>query len=408
MNFETKWPTILLSKLLSCPLLNGHHQKGMTFGNGFKIVRMVDLYRGNIIDEGSLDRVEYPKKPKEDYALASGDILINRTSLKREGVAKAALVEKFSEPTYFDCSIIRARPNTQLADPKYLLRALNGPAVRPQIMRIAKTATITTVSQPGIRSLQIPLPPLAEQKRIAEILDAADALRQKRRESLAQLDTLLQSTFFDMFGDPVTNLLGWELNTLEELISSDLHSLKRGPFGGALKKEIFVPHGFKVYQQGNVIYDDFELGSYFISDSDYRRLSGFAVQPSDLLISCSGTIGKIAVVPCDALDGVMNQALLKIRLNPTKVLTSFFLALWRSAPFERRVLGMTHGTGMKNMKSMKELKSIRFILPPLELQRRFASIVESVENQKTSQRAHLEELNTLFASLQSRAFQGNL
>ena len=66
-----------------------------------------------------------------------------------------------------------------------------------------------------LQILQIPLPPLAEQKRIAGILDAADALRAKRREALAQLDTLLQSTFLDMFGDPVTNPMGWEVTTVE-------------------------------------------------------------------------------------------------------------------------------------------------------------------------------------------------
>ena len=72
-------------------------------------------------------------------------------------------------------------------------------------------ATFLQVSKGDIASLQIPLPPLAEQKRIAGILDAADALRAKRREALAQLDTLLQSTFLDMFGDPVTNPKGWEV-----------------------------------------------------------------------------------------------------------------------------------------------------------------------------------------------------
>ena len=75
--------------------------------------------------------------------------------------------------------------------------------------------------------LQIPLPPLAEQKRIAGILDAADALRAKRREALAQLDTLLQSTFLDMFGDPVTNPMGWEVRELKETKSR----VQIGPIG---------------------------------------------------------------------------------------------------------------------------------------------------------------------------------
>ncbi len=259
-----------------------------------------------------------------------------------------------------------------------------------------------------LKKTVIPLPPLAEQKRIAGILDAADSLRAKRREALAQLDTLLQSTFLDMFGDPVTNPMGWEVRQLPDLVTNEKHSLKRGPFGGALKKEIFVPDGFKVYEQKHVIYNDFDIGKYFIDEHDYTRLDAFKVKPDDLLISCSGTIGRIAVVPHSATAGVMNQALLKIRLDESRMLNSYFVGLWTSQPFEQQVLGMTHGTGMKNMKSMKELKSIDFITPPTDLQRRYAAIVESVEQQKAQMRTHLAELDALFASLQSRAFNGEL
>ena len=269
-------------------------------------------------------------------------------------------------------------------------------------------ANLPRLGPKQLASFQIPLPPLDEQKRIAGILDAADALRAKRREALAELDTLLQSTFLDMFGDPVTNPMGWEKRHLPDLVSKRKHALKRGPFGGALKKEIFVPEGFKVYEQKNVIYDDFDIGSYFVKKSDYERLAPFKVSSNNLLVSCSGTIGSIAVVPVHAAPGVMNQALLKIDLDESIMLNSFFLGLWRSQSFEQQVLGMTHGTGMKNMKSMNELKGINFLVPPIDLQHRFASVVESVEQQKARQCAHLAELDTLFTSLQARAFRGDL
>ena len=175
-----------------------------------------------------------------------------------------------------------------------------------------------------------------------------------------------------------------------------------------MKKEIFVPEGFKVYEQKNVIYDDFNIGSYFIRASDYERLAPFKVSSNNLLISCSGTIGRIAVVPLHAPPGVMNQALLKIDLDESIMLSSFFLAHWRSQSFEQQVLGMTHGTGMKNMKSMAELKGINFLVPPLNLQHHFAAIVESIGKQKASQCAHLAEIDTLFTSLQQRVFRGDL
>ena len=199
-----------------------------------------------------------------------------------------------------------------VADRDYLYWALGSIDYDRLVDRAAKGKTLNKAK---LKILKIPLPPLAEQKRIAGILDAADALRAKRRETLAQLDTLLQSTFHDMFGDPVTNPMGWEDSHLPDLVSKRKHALKRGPFGGALKKEIFVPEGFKVYEQKNVIYDDFNIGSYFIKTSDYERLVPFKISPNNLLISCSGTIGSIAAVPVHAAPGVINQALLKIDLD---------------------------------------------------------------------------------------------
>ena len=290
----------------------------------------------------------------------------------------------------------------------YLFYFLRTPGTVDLATSRCSGANLPRLGPRQLASFQIPLPPFEEQKRIAGILDAADALRAKRREALGQLDTLLQSTFLGMFGDPVTNPMGWEQRHLPEIVSKRKNALKRGPFGGALKKEIFVAEGFKVYEQKNVIYDDFDIGSYFIKKSDYERLSPFKVSSHDLLISCSGTIGRIAAVPLHAAPGVMNQALLKIDLDESAMLNSFFLSLWRSQSFERQVLGMTHGTGMKNMKSMAELKGINFVAPPLELQHRFATIVESVKQQRARQRAHLAELDILFASLQSRAFRGDL
>ena len=290
----------------------------------------------------------------------------------------------------------------------YLFYFLRTPGIVDLATSRCSGANLPRLGPKQLASFQIPVPPFEEQQRIAGILDAADVLRTKRREALGQLDTLLQSTFLGMFGDPVTNPMGWEQRHLPELVSKRKNALKRGPFGRALKKEIFVTEGFKVYEQKNVIYDDFDIGSYFIKKSDYERLSPFTVSSNDLLISCSGTIGRIAAVPLHAAPGVMNQALLKIDLDESTMLNSFFLSLWRSQSFEQQVLGMTHGTGMKNMKSMDELKGINFIVPPLTLQERFAGIVESVEQQKASQRTHLAELDNLFASLEARAFRGDL
>ena len=361
-----------------------------------------------ILDASDLIAVPSSLVKNPEKMLSAGDILVSSAN-SWNLVGKCCQVPKLQYPSTAGGFISILRPKTERLEPSYLYRWFSSNVVQRKLRSFAnQTTNISNLDHKRTLELQIPLPSPAEQKRIARILDAADALRAKRREALAQLDTLLQSTFLDMFGDPVANPMGWEDKHLTHLVSNRKHSLKRGPFGGALKKEIFVTEGFKVYEQRNVIYNDFDAGSYFVKDSDYERLIAFRIQPNDLLISCSGTIGRIAVVPVDAAPGIMNQALLKITLNESRMLNPFFLGLWRSEPFEQQVLGMTHGTGMKNMKSMSEIKSIKFPTPPLGIQCRFAAITESVERQKASQRAHLFELDTLFASLQSRAFRGDL
>ena len=111
--------------------------------------------------------------------------------------------------------------------------------------KVGRGANFKEVSKKIVEDLQIPLPPLAEQKRIAGILDAADALRAKRREALAQLDTLLQSTFLDMFGDPVTNPMGWTVTNRRKLLPVAKRALRNGPVSEPIV-ELFVDEGIRV------------------------------------------------------------------------------------------------------------------------------------------------------------------
>ena len=385
---------------------DGTHYTPPDVGQGIPFITVKDCSNDGHIDLVGCSHItgdEFAKAEKGNSAPKRGDILFSK-----DGTVGKVYVVDTRETFAVLSSLAILRPDASRLDASYFGWVLKTDSCLDQASQSKTGSAIRRIILKDLRKVRFPLPPLDEQKRIAGILDAADALLAKRREALAELDTLLQSTFLDMFGDPVTNPMGWEERHLPDLVSKRKHALKRGPFGGALKKEIFVPEGFKVYQQKNVIYDDFDLGSYFIKKSDYERLVPFKVSSNNLLISCSGTIGNIAAVPVHAAPGVMNQALLKIDLDESIMLNSFFLGLWRSQSFEQQVLGMTHGTGMKNMKSMNELKGINFLVPPINIQHRFAAIVESVEEQKVRQRAHLAELDTLFASLQSRAFRGDL
>ena len=273
-------------------------------------------------------------------------------------------------------------------------------SLTPLLEHFAPSTTVKIVKKSAFAEFQIPLPPLAEQKRIAAILDAADALRAKRREALAQLDTLLQSTFLNMFGDPLTNPMGWGVVAFESIGNSRLGKmLDKGKEVGDCQ--------FPYLANTNVQWGRFDLAALRTMDFSESDCEEFKLEHGDLLICEGGEVGRTAIWH-GAHDRIYFQkALHRVRLDPTVAVPEYvFQFMWfmaKNGGFRDLTTSATiaHLTGVK-------LKRLPCPRPPLELQHRFAAIVESVEQQKASQRTHLAELDTLFASLQSRAFRGDL
>lgn len=153
----------------------------------------------------------------------------------------------------------------------------------------------------------------------------------------------------------------WDIATLEEVAVEK--GLVRGPFGGALKKEYFVPTGYKVYEQRNAIYATTGIGQYYISEDKFSELRRFEVRSSDLIVSCSGTIGRIFRIPDNAPKGIINQALLKIKLNDS-IDHDYFLHYFKSSSFQSAIIEGTQGGAMKNLVGMAEFKNTLLPLPP--------------------------------------------
>lgn len=204
---------------------------------------------------------------------------------------------------------------------------------------------------------------------------------------------------------------GWAIVELGQLCL-DKEGLRRGPFGSAIKKEFFVEDGYKVYEQSNAIYDDVNRGKYFISEKKYHELINFNVQPDDLIVSCSGTLGKIAQIPKYAKPGVINQALLRIRLVPEIIDTKYFLYFFRSAQFQRKIFDQSQGTAMSNLIGIKDFKLIDLLLPPLPEQHRivakieelFSSLDKGIESLKTAE----QQLKVYRQAVLKWAFEGKL
>ena len=163
----------------------------------------------------SIERYECSDAPSRARQLVETDDVLVATV--RPNLNGAALVNGAHHGMTASTGYCVLRPDKDKLDSRFLFHWVKTGVFVQRMVDVATGANYPAVSDAKIKASKIPLPPLAEQKRIAGILDAADALRAKRREALAQLDTLLQSTFLDMFGDPVTNPMGWEKPPLEDL-----------------------------------------------------------------------------------------------------------------------------------------------------------------------------------------------
>ncbi len=297
------------------------------------------------------------------------------------------------------------RPYVDRLDARYASHYIS--TKKADLSKLGTGSTFLAIRRGDLESFPVPLPPLAEQKRIAGILDAADALRAKRRESLAQLDTLLQSTFLDMFGDPVTNPMGWMVDHLANSVTL------QGGF--AFKSKDYCEQGVRIVKISNVHSENLKWEETdHVPDGYLERYKDFALECGDLVIALTRPIikslnsVKIATVGPTDSPALLNQRVARFVFPENgPIEKSYLLAYCRTQFFKSAVQKFCSESLQPNM-STKQLGSVLIAHPPLDLQRRFATFVESVERQKARMRAHLTELKALFSSLQSRAFKGEL
>ena len=237
------------------------------------------------------------------------------------------------------------------------------------------------ISAGYLKKVEMELPSLEEQKVIVEILDKISEIVLKRNQEIQVLDDLIKARFVEMFGSIYDGK--FDMKTLSDIVCDDKNSIKRGPFGGALKKDDFVDEGYLVYEQRHAIHNDFRYAKYYITQEKYEDMIGFKVVPGDLIISCSGvTLGRIAEVPEGAKEGIINQALLKLSLNQDVMLNTFFIQQFRGEEIQDILFGFSRGSGIPNMPSMSEVKAVKFICPPLELQKQYCDFVKQVDKLK--------------------------
>jgi type I restriction enzyme S subunit len=185
---------------------------------------------------------------------------------------------------------------------------------------------------------------------------------------------------------------GWELQELNELAKNEKNSIRRGPWGGAILKSDFTNDGYKVYQQKNVIYDDFAFGDYFISKEKFEKLKEFSLEPGDIVITYAGTVGKISIVPDSAKPGVMNQNLLKISLNQKRIIPILLIYFLKTSIFWDQV--KSRGSAMVAFPPTKKLLKTKIPLPPFTTQKQIVVKLDHILGELEVKKNQILELNT--------------
>ncbi|MFT4168920.1 MAG: restriction endonuclease subunit S [Dysgonomonas sp.] len=220
--------------------------------------------------------------------------------------------------------------------------------------------------------------------------------------------------YFEKDFDELSKLpIEWKWIHWNEILDYKENSFKRGPFGSTLTKSLFVKNGYKVYEQYCAINDDCSFERYYITPEKYEELKSFSVRDGDYLISCSGvTLGRITQIPKKYKEGIINQALLRVRTNNEVLNSKFFLYFFRSPYFQKQIFENSKGSAIPNIKGVKELKIIPVPLLSIEEQNVIVEILESrftlVNNLEKTVDNVLNEITALKHSILKKAFEGRL
>ena len=262
-------------------------------------------------------------------------------------------------------------------------------------------------ANPGITGkIQIPLPPLLTQRRIAAILDQAEALRRKDQELLAKYDELTGSVFLEMFGDPALNPMKWPRKKLSEIAIK----FSDGPFGSNLKTSHYTKSGIRVIRLQNIGVGEFiDNDQAFVSEDYYKTtLLKHTCVNGDVLIGTMGTPNLRACLFPDFIEKAINKAdCLQLRPDTKIVSGEFLVNLLNTEAVQALVSNFIHGQTRERI-SKGQLSKLGIPIPPIELQRKFNFVVNNIKAQKDKVKDQIEKSEMLFRALLQKAFKGNL
>ncbi|WHA42966.1 restriction endonuclease subunit S [Agrobacterium larrymoorei] len=306
-----------------------------------------------------------------------------------------------SREMLFDNNVMGIYPKAKTVDANYLIRFLD----TVDFYKLANSTTVPSLRKSVLSELRIPLPPLDEQKRIAAILDKADALRAKRRQTIALLDSLTQSIFLEMFGDLTTGTRKWPILALREIAEIGSGITKGRKLNS--KEAIEVPY----LAVANVQDKALNLTTVKTIEATWSEIERYKLEINDLLLTEGGDPDKLG-------RGTLWRGELPLAIHQNHIFKVRFVSSRIEPLYANWLIGSAYGKNffLKSAKQTTGIASINksqlsdfpMIVPPLALQRSFVERAETISTKMGAHLAHMESLNRAFAAIQTLAFRGEI
>ena len=338
-----------------------------------------------------------------------GDVLFAKITPCMEN-GKATIAEQVPHKVGFGSTEFHVlRPSAE-TDARYLFYMVWNSKFRFIAERnMTGTAGQKRVPTDFVKRFKIPLPPLAEQKRIAAILDKADAIRRKRQEAIALTEEFLRSAYIDMVGPGHPDYESWPEVEMKTLALEGKGNMRTGPFGSALKHSEFVDEGIAVLGIDNAVQNRFAWSQRrFITPAKYEGLKRYTVRPNDVIVTIMGTTGRSAVVPADIPLAITTKHLATITVDSRKAVPEYVSNAVHRDPVVLHQIAMRNRGAVMPGLNLGIIKELKVRLPPLSQQQLFDTALKEARQLERRLQSNNDTSNNLFNSLVQRAFRGEL
>jgi len=382
---------------------NGASIKQSAGKGGCPITRIETIWNRTIDTErfGYADLSDEGINAYEKYLMKNGDILMSHINSPKH-LGKCAIYNGQPDRLIHGMNLLSLRADQAVSFPKYLNFYFNSNYFKVQLIKISnQSVNQASFSSGKLKKLTIPLPPLDQQKKIAAILDAADAYRQKTKALITKYEELTQSLFLDMFGDPVRNPMGWKVVLMKEACTKVTDGTHDTPLRLTEGIKFITGKHIRPY---TVDYNNSDYVTKDVHDEIFRRCNPAL---GDVLYTNIGVnLGTAALNKVEYEFSMKNVALLKPK---SAVITGRYMEYFlNSENMKEKIVWTGSLGGAQQFLSLTLLRRLKINLPPLDLQNQFAERVQAIEIQKVQAQASLEQAEDLFNSLLQKAFKGEL